>query len=127
MPERGQARDERRCFRLMLAQRLQSGLGFPDKHPGVPEVAARLIKFLRDFWFRFFVEAGDFKRIERSGLDAFCEFDVAVSGLGPARLDAENTYAAFFSSLEGRLHELQISFRIPDNVIGRKDSEYGFR
>ncbi len=63
--------------------------------------------------------------LERSGLDVLRKLDVAVTGLGPARLNAEHDDLSLGGGAQCGTDESQIARGFRDHVVGRKDAHDG--
>ncbi len=121
----GQAGKQRGGFRLVAAEEFVEVVGAPEEHAGIPEEAAGAEELGGGFGIGLFAEALDGLRLRLARGDAFAELDIAVAGLRPAGLNAEDDEMASGGGGEGGL-DVGAEARLPeDEVIGGKHSHDG--
>ena len=108
----------------MLAQLIQQHVGAPEEHAGIPEEIAGFDVASGLGQFGLFVETAHGQGFGASRGAAAGEFDVAVAGLGPARLDAEHHQVARGGGLEGRLDDGAVLRDLADHVVGGEHAHH---
>ena len=88
--EPGQGSQHGGGARQVVAQLIQQHVGAPEKHAGIPKEIAGFDVPFGFGQFGLFVKTAHRQGFGASSCAAAGEFDVAVAGLGPARLDADH-------------------------------------
>ena len=122
--EAGQGSQHGGGARQVVAQLIQQHVGAPEKHAGIPKEIAGFDVPFGFGQFGLFVETAYRQRFGASGGAAAGEFDVAVAGLGPARLDADHHQVPGRGGLKGRLDDRPVLRSLADHMVGREDAHH---
>ena len=122
--ETGQGSQHGRGFGQVAAKLVEQDVGAPEEHAGVPvEVAGGQIAFGVG-QLGLLVETAHGKRL-CAGLGSAREFDVAVTGFGPARLDADHHQVARGGGFQGGPENGAVPAGLSHHVVGWEHAHHG--